>query len=257
MIDPALMSDSITMYGIHAPTESIVTQNELVSDLAESPVTEDPVPVDENVVAVMEEDEEDVGNVQSPSTRPPSEENGNEIKAQLRIIVDANDGRALLNIPAHLRQSPDVDISYSPITVDGNIIASTERPGIKAEDSDTVCTGSRHSSRQPKQVERYNPEKSSSSFPSGQKADRNHRESSSSEPTLGTSVKSRRSSSNTSGMTHQVAALNAKIPSSQEAAARPVSRASSAGSDVDADEKFARELQAAENGLRRRASMRA
>lgn len=72
------------------------------------------------------------------------------------------------------------------------------------------------------------------------------------------SVKSRRSSSNTSGTTHQIVAMMNKSARSRDDSVRPVSHGSLGGeSELDADEKFARELQAAENGLRRRASVRA
>ncbi|OAP62061.1 hypothetical protein AYL99_04264 [Fonsecaea erecta] len=122
--------------------------------------------------------------------------------------------------------------------------------------------GSRQSSRQPKQVERYTPEEKRSPTKLHPKPQRNDRRASSaaSVHTVVTSVKSERSSSNTSGTTHQIAAiLTSRRSASLETPARPVSRGSIGGeSDVNADdEKFARELQAAENGLRRRTSMRA
>ncbi|KIX03712.1 uncharacterized protein Z518_07265 [Rhinocladiella mackenziei CBS 650.93] len=119
---------------------------------------------------------------------------------------------------------------------------------------------SRHSSRQPKQVERYTPEDKRSPIKSYPKPQPNDRRASSaaSAQTMATSVKSRRSSSNTSGTTHQMAGIMARRSASREVSARPVSRGSTGGeSDLDADERFARELQAAENGLRRRTSVRA
>ncbi|KAJ9613917.1 JmjC domain-containing histone demethylation protein 1 [Cladophialophora chaetospira] len=121
--------------------------------------------------------------------------------------------------------------------------------------------GSRQSSRQPKHVERYTPEDKRSPtkmFPKAQATDR-RASSAASAQTAVTSIKSERSSSNTSGTTHQLEAILASRRSaSGEAPARPISRASSAAeSDIDADERLARELQAAENGLRRRTSMRA
>ncbi|KAL2428554.1 JmjC domain-containing histone demethylation protein 1 [Exophiala dermatitidis] len=119
---------------------------------------------------------------------------------------------------------------------------------------------SRHSSRQPKQVERYTPEDKRSPTKPLPKPPRSDRRASSaaSAQTMVNSVKSRRSSSNTSGTVHQMAGNMVRRSQSGEASARPVSRDSTGGeSDMDADEKFARELQAAENGLRRRTSMRA
>lgn len=122
-------------------------------------------------------------------------------------------------------------------------------------------TGSRQSSRQPKQVQRYTPEDKRSPSKPCPKPARNDRRASSaaSAQTIVTSVKSRRSSSNTSGTTHQIAGImTSRRSASREATARPISRGSTGGeSDMGADERFARELQAAENGLRRRTSMRA
>ncbi|KIX98422.1 uncharacterized protein Z520_05723 [Fonsecaea multimorphosa CBS 102226] len=121
--------------------------------------------------------------------------------------------------------------------------------------------GSRQSSRQPKHVERYTPEDKRSPSKPYPKTQRNDRRASSaaSAHTMVTSIKSERSSSNTSGTTHQMAGImTSRRSASLEASARPVSRGSTGGeSDVNADERFARELQAAENGLRRRTSMRA
>jgi hypothetical protein len=120
---------------------------------------------------------------------------------------------------------------------------------------------SRQSSRQPKQVERYTPEDKRSPTKPPPKAQASDRRASSaaSAQTGATSIKSERSSSNTSGTTHQMAGIKASRHSgSREASARPVSRGSTDGdSDMGADERLARELQAAENGLRRRTSMRA
>jgi F-box/leucine-rich repeat protein 10/11 len=120
--------------------------------------------------------------------------------------------------------------------------------------------GSRQSSRQPKQIERYTPEdKRSPSKPFPKSHPDRRASSAASAHTVVTSIKSERSSSNTSGTTHQMAGILASRRSvSHEASARPVSQGSIGGeSDADADERLARELQAAENGLRRRTSMRA
>lgn len=119
---------------------------------------------------------------------------------------------------------------------------------------------SRHSSRQAKQVKRYTPEEKrtpTKPYPKPARSDR-RASSAASNQTVVTSMKSRRSSSNTSGTTHQIAAMKPRPNASRDVSARPASRASTGGeSDVDADERFARELQASENGLRRRTSMRA
>ncbi|RVX67359.1 hypothetical protein B0A52_09140 [Exophiala mesophila] len=121
---------------------------------------------------------------------------------------------------------------------------------------------SRYSSRQAKPVERYTPEeaKTPSKTAVRSKASPLRNSSEASGQTAVTSVKSRRSSSNTSGTTHQIAGGALRHNMAHE---NPAIRLNSVGSDagadsdMDADEKFARELQAAELGLRRRASMRA
>ena len=113
----------------------------------------------------------------------------------------------------------------------------------------------RHSSRQPKLVERYVPDAQvSPTKPLPQPRGERRGSSAASGPTVVNSVKSRRSSSNTSDTTHQIAATMEQA--SSPGAVRPVSRASTAESDLNPDEKLARELQAQEHGLRRRQSMR-
>jgi hypothetical protein len=136
---------------------------------------------------------------------------------------------------------------------------------VNGDYSGTLNSGlrSRHSSRQPKQTERYSPEDNRSPSKTHPKPSESQRRASSaaSAQTTATSVKRRRSSSNTSGTIHQMASMagmaGIKVGRSPfpDASARPVSRDS--GSDLGADEQFARQLQAAENGLRRRTSMRA
>lgn len=124
----------------------------------------------------------------------------------------------------------------------------------------SAAPGSRHSSRQPKAIERFSPEDTKSPSKVYVKSPAKDRRGSSaaSGHTVVMSGKSRRSSSNTSGTTHQLAGMPPRRSASVEEPGRPVSRASTgAESDLDADERFARELQAAENGLRRRTSMRA
>ncbi|KAI1609707.1 JmjC domain-containing histone demethylation protein 1D/E/F [Exophiala viscosa] len=120
--------------------------------------------------------------------------------------------------------------------------------------------GSRQSSRQPKQVEMYTADDTrspSKPYPKPARSDR-RASSAASAQTMVTSIKSQRSSSNTSSTIHQMALMMTRRSASREASRRPVSRDSTGGSsDLDADERLARELQAAENGLRRRTSMRA
>jgi F-box and leucine-rich repeat protein 10/11 len=125
----------------------------------------------------------------------------------------------------------------------------------------------RHSSRQPKTVDRFVPEAHRS--PSKPRVSSSARRASSavSGHTIVAIAKSRRSSSNTSTTLHNggSALLSKDADGSTDAngndliQARPGSRGreSTVESELDADEKLARELQAEEHGLRRRQSMRA
>jgi F-box and leucine-rich repeat protein 10/11 len=124
----------------------------------------------------------------------------------------------------------------------------------------------RHSSRQPKTVDRFVPDAHRS--PSKTRVSVARRASSAvSGHTIVATAKSRRSSSNTSTTLHNGGStllskdLGGSIDASGNhlAQARPGSRGreSTAESELDADEKLARELQAEEHGLRRRQSMRA
>lgn len=115
----------------------------------------------------------------------------------------------------------------------------------------------RHSSRQTKQVERYVPENHRSPTKASVKPVEGNRRASSaaSVQTAVTNTKSRRSSSNTSGTIHQVQSAATIKQEARLNGEQFMSRGSTEESE-DADEKLARELQAAEHGLRRRQSMR-
>lgn len=160
----------------------------------------------------------------------------------------------------NLRQSPDHDISYSPITVDGQPIESTEKSDVDMIDMPVITPVSIQSSRPPRVVDKYIPETFRSPSKSISRAVKSeHRDSTSGESDhmIDTSDEIRRSSSNTSGTIHQAVAAVLKRKASRELSGRPVSRGSTIESERDADdERMARELQAAENGLRRRPSVR-
>lgn len=151
--------------------------------------------------------------------------------------------------------------NFSPLTAASQ--PELDNPGKPEQPTNRetpFAQASRHSSRQPKQVDRYVPEDNRSPFKTNAKVGRGERRASSSAVsahTIISTTKSRRSSSNTSGTTHQVGMMGLKRRTSRETSVRPISRGSTGQeSDMDADERLARELQAAENGLRRRTSMR-
>lgn len=123
----------------------------------------------------------------------------------------------------------------------------------------SIVQGPRQASRQPKGIARLSPEEMKSPSKRYTKSPMDERGSSAVSGQSGVmSGKSRRSSSNTSGTTHQIAGMAVQRGGSVEESRRRASRESTGGeSDLGADERFARELQAAENGLRRRTSMRA
>jgi F-box and leucine-rich repeat protein 10/11 len=167
-----------------------------------------------------------------------------------------------------VKEEPDLaEVTAKPFSVQQGRSASS--PLLKKENATawqnnqeagtkrtSMSPAQRHSSRQPKQVERYVPENHRSPTKLQSRPARSERRASSaaSGQTMVNSVESRRSSSNTSGTTHRIAAATKEA--SQEASGRRVSRGSTVESEADADEKLARELQAEEHGLRRRASMR-
>lgn len=143
-----------------------------------------------------------------------------------------------------------ITVQETTVEVDSKPASQSQTPGA------STSPMQRHSSRQPKLVERYVPDAQVSPTKPLPQPSRGERRGSSaaSGQTVVNSVKSRRSSSNTSGTTHQIAATMKQA--SSPGAAGPASRGSTAESDLDPDEKLARELQAQEHGLRRRQSMR-
>jgi hypothetical protein len=176
-----------------------------------------------------------------------------QVKPELDLIENSNIG-ANGTIDAVSTSLATGDVSTPAATKTQNSMVNGDFSGA------LVTPGSRHSSRQPKAIERFSPEdiKSPSKVYAKSPADDRRGSSAASGQTVVMSGKSRRSSSNTSGTTHQLAGMPARRSASVEGPGRPVSRGSTgAESDLDADERFARELQAAENGLRRRTSMRA
>ena len=170
--------------------------------------------------------------------------------------------------PAVVKQEPDIATAIAQpqvvttgpdatIAVQERTVEVDSKPDLQHQTPGTSASPlQRHSSRQSKQVERYVPDVHQSPTKPPVKPAQNERRGSSaaSGQTMVNSVKSRRSSSNTSGTTHQIAATTKQA--SSPSAARPVSRGSTAESDLDPDAKLARELQAQEHGLRRRQSMR-
>lgn len=187
------------------------------------------------------------------------------VAANLQLIKELDADHITKNYseaPGIKREADGGDILRTPVATKTNgemATPSTIRMDTGMDESTPL---SRYSSRQAKPIERYTPEevKTPSKAAVRSKASPHRTSSEPSGQTAATSVKSRRSSSNTSGTTHQIAggALRHNI-AHEMPAVRLNSVGSDAGgdSDIDADEKFARELQAAELGLRRRASMRA
>jgi hypothetical protein len=175
---------------------------------------------------------------------------------------------SIATISNAVKEEPGL-IEVTTKTLTGELEESAGSPRLKKENSlawhSNQATGAqrasmspaqRHSSRQPKQIERYVPAIHKSPTKSQPKPTRSERRASSaaSGQTMVDSVESRRSSSNTSGTTHRMAGTTKEA--SQEVSGPRASRGSTVESEPDADEKLARELQAEEHGLRRRASMK-
>ena len=121
----------------------------------------------------------------------------------------------------------------------------------------TSPSSQRLSSRHSKPIERYVPDdnRSPTKLPPRSVEAERRASSAVSVHSIMHSVKSRRSSSNTSGTIHMMGTQVTKAPMAN-GEGRAGSRESTVESELDADEKMARELQAEEHGLRRRQSMR-
>lgn len=138
--------------------------------------------------------------------------------------------------------------------------AVDDEPGPKLGGTPVASTSpvsQRHSSRQPKQVERFVPDDHRSPSKAQQSSAR-RASSAVSGHTIINSVKSRRSSSNTSAtlLNGLHASAKGQMPANGVMRMGSQGRESTAESELTADEKLARELQAEEHGLRRRQSMR-
>lgn len=248
LIDPALMNGDAFRLADHA----IEDENSTPDADVNGSVGEVHVPRDEETEQRTNGGINHKALLLDPALEAMTASHVDMIKAE----ADTSDNHALQN--AAEETSPAVK-SNAGFSTPGPVKHGSSLNGDFSGQASFVLN-SRHSSRQAKQVERYTPEDKrspSKAVPKSQRTD--YRASSvASAQTVVTSVKSRRSSSNTSGTIHQMAGIMARRSPSREAWARPGSRGSIGGeSEVDADEKFARELQAAENGLRRRTSMRA
>ena len=128
-------------------------------------------------------------------------------------------------------------------------------PGHKGTDFNTPPSASRHSSRQPKIVDRFVPETFMPKGHSGQSTKQERRASSSASSAL-TAVTdaSRRLSSNTSGMVDGFVAPASQISIEVKPLNERAGSTDSVAVIDDADERLARELHAQENGLRRRST---
>ena len=161
-------------------------------------------------------------------------------------------------VSKHPRQS--VEFAGSGIVPEHAIDDTPEaRPLVNGDASrySTSPSSQRLSSRQSKPIERYVPDdhRSPSKIPLFSAEVDRRGSSAVSVHSLMHSVKSRRSSSNTSGTIHVMATQIEKAPNAN-GEGRAGSRESTAESELDADERMARELQAEEHGLRRKRSMR-
>ena len=196
------------------------------------------------------------------------------VKAEQNFI-DKDRSTSLQSAPSLASLSPKTDqheppaTEMSPPVINGNHPRTSIESNTESVDPSfyTPMSASRQSSRQPKAVDRYVPENARIS-PKVIKTDRRASSSVGSSgptaPSTSSDAKSRRSSSNTSRNTHQIAATgqvdgNGIVKMGSRASSlRHGSRGSGMGeSDLDPDEAFARALQVQEHGLRRRASGRA
>lgn len=152
---------------------------------------------------------------------------------------------------------PTIELSTGYAVPEHAIEDEPEITAVKTPVASASPVSQRHSSRQPKQVERFVPDEHRS--PSKPLAGSGRRASSAvSGHTIINSVESRRSSSNTSATLMNGIHVPNKESRTMDGVVRPGSRGreSTAESELTADEKLARELHAEEHGLRRRQSVR-
>lgn len=156
-----------------------------------------------------------------------------------------------------LAQHPTIELSAGFVVPEHAIEDELGPRGGLTPHASTSPVSQRHSSRQPKQVERFVPEDHRS--PSKDNPNSARRASSAISGNTIISVKSRRSSSNTSTtLMNGIHTTNKEAgPTNAVPHAGSQGRESTAESELDADEKLARELQQEVHGLRRRPSMRA
>ena len=183
--------------------------------------------------------------------------------------VDSNPGRGSTSGSVEVKQDPEkidspslaqhptIELSAGFVVPEHAVEDEPAPIGRVTPYASTSPVSQRHSSRQPKQVERFVPEDHRS--PSKAHPSSARRASSAvSGHTVINSIKSRRSSSNTSATLMNGINITAKEvdPTNRVPRASSQGRESTAESELDADEKLARELQQEVHGLRRRPSMR-
>lgn len=208
-------------------------------------------PLTNGVVASDATGNDDAGNVNGDVTMIDVQADRPSTSGSITVKQDPEQGSPVMT------HQPSIELGTS-FAVPEHAIDDSEMITIQTPHASTSPVSQRHSSRQPKQVDRFVPDDHRS--PSKALPNSARRASSTiSGHTLLQSVKSRRSSSNTSNTVHVIS--NTLAPGKTQSggdAVRPGSRGreSTAESELDADEKMARELQAEEHGLRRRQSMR-
>lgn len=171
-----------------------------------------------------------------------------------------SDGQVIKQDPEqtspNMLHQPSIEIGTGYVVPEHAIDDSDPRP-LHTPFTSMSPPSQRHSSRQSKPVERYLPDDHRSPSKATTEAAR-RASSGASGHILPATARSHRSSSNTSNTVHVMNGIVA-FPKTTTAADgdRPESRGreSTAESELTADEKLARELQAEEHGLRRRPSM--
>lgn len=253
MIDPALMNGEPNGFAMDYSHHGVDYPTPNGHDMRESadPKSHSASPTTDVVMTGYSEHLAKNENEEISSTKPE------DVVSPVKLEADFENG----NIAEALTPVSGNQPNFSPLTTISHNDLDTPVVNDEHVNGDTpVVRASRHSSRQPKHIERFVPENNKSPSKVHQKAEKNQRRASSSATsahTIISTTKSRRSSSNTSATTHQVGMMAMKRPVSRDTSIRPVSRGSTVQeSETDADERLARELQAAENGLRRRTSMR-
>ena len=265
LIDPALMADSSSLQPLHPPEQpsldDAIQQIQAATDamrqsandltaIRRSDLTVPRYPVEENAIAAVAKVE--------ASEPPLNSTRADLVPVPLTANTSQTPAASLASPPDSLSNDADYPSATAEHTEPAKSIEVTAEPLEPTLNTmHTPNSASRHSSRQPKQVNRYVPETSLTTIKQSQKPIRYDRRASSSSTSALTSIGivSRRSSPQAHVEDVTLAPTEPEKGASPSSHSRPIFRGRTSFEEVEADEeslKLIRALQEEEFGLRRR-----